>query len=216
MTTNPSPRGEETNSVPANRDVDEATVEKVAIAVMQRISSDDKPYSFSEKALRDIGQKISSYKASTSLPGYLESIQRSSAALGTLAREQGLEPGLLIYTVLAKSDGGRVGGDPLAVGRAIISELLAVRATFGTTDSESSLILIAAYKMGGGGKRSHPLLATIRRLVKHPLTQRNVWYLNEQGGLDAEVYDFVVSFLALAVIAQNPAQFGVAATPLVF
>jgi pSer/pThr/pTyr-binding forkhead associated (FHA) protein len=191
-------------------------VEKAAIAVMQRISSDDKPYSFSEKALLDIGRKVGSYRGSSALAGYLESIQRNSSALGAMARQEGLEPGLLIYAVLAQTDGGKINAEPLAVARGILSSLLAVRATFGTTDAESSLILLAAYKMGGGGKRSHPLLATIRRLVKHPLTQRNVWYLNERGGLEAEVYDFVVSFLALAVIAQNPAQFGVAANPLVF
>jgi len=57
---------------------------------------------------------------------------------------------------------------------------------------------------------------TIRRLVRHPLTQRNIWYLNERGGLEADAYDFVLSFLALAVIAQEPGQFGIAANPLVF
>jgi pSer/pThr/pTyr-binding forkhead associated (FHA) protein len=191
-------------------------VEKVAIAVMQRISSDDKPYSFSDKALDDINRKVGSYRNSSALAEYLTSIQRNSAALGAMARQEGLEPGLLIYAVLAQTDGGRISGEPLGVARGILSSLLAVRATFGTTDAESSLILLAAYKMGGGGKRSHPLLATIRRLVRQPLTQRNVWYLHERGGLEPDVYDFVVSFLALAVIAQNPAQFDVAASPLVF
>lgn len=212
---NTSQRTEELNSG-SNDSADGEKIEKVAIAVMQRISSDDKPYSFSDRALQDIGRKVSSYRNAAALPGYLESIQRNSAALGAMARHEGLEPGLLIYSVLATTDGGRLNSEPVAVARGIISDLLAVRATFGTADSESSLILLAAYKMGGGGKRSHPLLATIRRLVKHPLTQRNVWFLNERGGLDAEVYDFVVSFLALAVIAQNPAQFGVSASPLVF
>lgn len=191
-------------------------VEKAAATVMQRISSDDKIYSFSDKALADIGRKVSGYQSLTGLATYLESLQRNSAALGALARQEGLEPGLLIYTVLAQTDGGRTGGEPLSVARSIISDLLAVRATFGTTDADSSLILLAAYKMGARGNRSHPLLVTIRRLVKHPLTQRNVWYLHEQGGLEAQVYDFVVRFLALAVIAHSPNQFGVTADPLVF
>jgi pSer/pThr/pTyr-binding forkhead associated (FHA) protein len=206
----------ELNTGSSDSVADADKVEKVAVAVMQRISSDDKPYSFSDKALLDIGRKVNSYRNSPALAQYLESMQRNSAALGAMAREEGLEPGLLIYTVLAKTDGGRINEEPVAVARGIISDLLAVRATFGTTDAESSLILLAAYKIGGGGKRSHPLLVTIRRLVKQPLTQRNVWYLNERGGLDAEVYDFVLSFLALAVIAQNPSQFGVSASPLVF
>jgi hypothetical protein len=213
---NPALSGEGSNPSSNNSAAGVQQVENAAIAVMQRISSDDKPYSFSERALQDIARKVESYRNSSALASYLESIQRNSASLGAMAREEGLEPGLLIYAVLAQTDGGRINGEPPAVARGIIASLLAVRATFGTADAESSLILLAAYKMGGGGKRSHPLLATIRRLVKHPLTQRNVWYLNERGGLDGEVYDFVVRFLALAVIAQNPAQFGVAATPLVF
>lgn len=207
---------EDTKSVPSPGSAGAEQIEKAATAVMRRISSDDKTYSFSDKALQDIGRKVDHYRTTASLAGSLQAIQRDSAALGALARQEGLEPGLLIYAVLAQTDGGRTGGDPVAVARAIISSLLAVRATFGTTDADSSLILIAAYKMGGGGKRSHPLLVTIRRLVRHPLTQRNIWYLNERGGLEAGVYDFVVSFLALAVIAQEPGQFGVAATPLVF
>jgi FHA domain len=191
-------------------------VEKAATAVMRRISSDDKTYSFSDKALQDIGRKVVAYRGSTSLASNLQSIQRSSSTLGALATQEGLEPGLLIYAVLALTDTGRTNADPVALARGIISNLLALRATFGTNDADGSLIIIAAYKMGGGGKRSHPLLVTIRRLVRNPLTQRNVWYLNERGGLDAEVYDFVLTFLALAVIAQEPGQFGVAASPLVF
>jgi hypothetical protein len=201
-----------TNNSPAGTE----QVEKAATAVMSRISSDDKTYSFSDKALQDIGRKVKEYRSSASLAGNLQSIQRSSSALGALARQEGLEPGLLIYAVLALTNAESSNVDPVAVARGIISNLLALRATFGTNDADGSLIIIAAFKMGGGGKRSHPLLVTIRRLVRHPLTQRNIWYLNERGGLEAEVYDFVLSFLALAVIAQEPGQFGVAANPLVF
>jgi len=191
-------------------------MEKAAVGVMRHISSDDKSYGFSDKALRDIARKVDHYRTSQSLAGSLREIQRSGAALGSLAREEGLEPGLLIYTVLAQTDGGRTGGEPVVVARGIISDLIALKATFGISDADSCLILVAAFKMGRGEKRSHPLLATIRRLAKNPFTQRNIWYLNDQGELDAQVYDFVVSFLALGVIAQDPHQFGVAADPLVF
>jgi predicted component of type VI protein secretion system len=210
------PGNEELSSVSNGPSAGAEQLEKAAMAVMRRISSDDKTYSFSDKALQEIGRKVSNYRRSASLAGNLQAIQRNSAALGALARQEGLEPGLLIYAVLAHTEGGRTDVDPVAVARGIISNLLALRATFGTNDADSSLIIIAAHRIGGGGKRSHPLLVTIRRLVRHPLTQRNVWYLNERGGLEAEVYDFVVSFMALAVIAQDPRQFGVASNPLVF
>ena len=196
--------------------VTEEKVEKAAAGVMRRISSDDKVYSFSEKTLQEIGRKVDHYRASTSLPGSLTATQRSASTLAVLARREGIEPGLLIYAVLAQTDGGRTGGDPVVVARGMISDLLALRALFGVGDADSSLILIAAFKMGRGEKRSHPLLVTIRRLVKQPLIQRNVWYLHERDGLNPQAYDFVVSFLALGAIAQDPRQFGVEAPPLVF
>jgi hypothetical protein len=95
-------------------------------------------------------------------------------------------------------------------------ELLRLRAIFGTADADSSLILIAASRLGKAERRSHPLLAVIRRLVKSPLTERNVWFLHERGGISAEAYDFVLKVLAIGVIAQDPRQFGVPTDPLLF
>jgi hypothetical protein len=183
---------------------------------MRRISSDDKAYSFSEKALHDIDLKVNQYRASSSLVGNLSAIQRNGADLGALARRGGIEPGLLIYVVLAEAEIGRANGEPKVLANGIITDLLALRATFGTNDADSSLLIVAAYKVKRGEGHPDLLLATIRRLVKNPLTQRNVWYLNEHGGLEPAVYDFVVSFLALGAIAQDPSQFGVGAAPLVF
>ena len=191
-------------------------VEIAAAGVMRRISSDDKAYSFSEKALHDIDLKVNQYRASSSLVGNLSAIQRNGADLGAVARRGGIEPGLLIYVVLAEAEIGRANGEPKVLANGIITDLLALRATFGTNDADSSLLIVAAYKVKRGEGHPDLLLATIRRLVKNPLTQRNVWYLNEHGGLEPAVYDFVVSFLALGAIAQDPSQFGVGAAPLVF
>jgi hypothetical protein len=94
--------------------------------------------------------------------------------------------------------------------------MLSLKKTLGTESADKSLILVAAYRMGGGTKKSHPLLQTMRRLVKNPLTDRNVWYLREHGGLDDQAYHFVVSFLALGVIAENPRRFGIAASPVAY
>ena len=54
------------------------------------------------------------------------------------------------------------------------------------------------------------------RAVKNPLTDRNVWYLREHGSLDDAAYNFVVNFLALGVIAENPRRFNVAASPIAY
>ena len=190
-------------------------IEKAAIQIMRRLSSDNKTYAFSEKALTDIRRKVGDYRGNGSLASGFGSLQRNSASIASQARQEGLEPGVLIYTALAQTDGGRA-GDPAAAARSILPELLGLHATFGTEDADSSLILIAAYKMGGGGKKSHPLLPVLRRIANNPLTQRNVWFLRENGGLGDEPYDFVIKVLALGVISQSPRQFGIAAEPLTF
>ncbi len=190
-------------------------VEKAAIQVMRRISSDDKTYSFSEQALSEIEQKVNEYRSRPGLAASLTSMQRASGSIAAQARREGIEAGLVFYVALAESDGGR-SGDPVSISKAIMPDLLKLRAIFGTTDADGSLILIAASQVGKAERRSHPLLPTIRRVVRNPLTQRNVWYLHERGGLSAGAYDFVLRVLALGVIAQDPKQFGVAADPLVF
>jgi hypothetical protein len=94
--------------------------------------------------------------------------------------------------------------------------LVELRKTLGTESADKSLILVAAYRMGGGTKRSHPLIRIMTRVIKNPLTDRNVWYLREQGALDDEVYTFIVRFLALGAIAESPRRFGVKAQALSF
>ena len=184
---------------------------------MSRISKDDRPYIFpsnSTDALARMRKKIEEYRASPSLAGLLNSLSQRAPEIAMRARREGIEPDLVFYTALAETDGGRKGSDAAAIAREIMPELLSLKAMFGTEMADKSLILVAAYRMGGGTRKSHPLLATMRRLVNNPLTDRNVWHLHEHGGLDAEVYNFVLSFIALGVIAQNPRQYGIAAAPL--
>ena len=191
--------------------------ERAAAQVMSRISKDDRPYIFpsnSTDALARMRKKIEEYRASPSLAGVLNSLSQRAPEIAMRARREGIEPDLVFYTALAETDGGRKGADAAATAREIMPELLSLKAMFGTEMADKSLILVAAYRMGGGTRKSHPLLATMRRLVNNPLTDRNVWHLHEHGGLDAEVYNFVLSFIALGVIAQNPRQYGIAASPL--
>jgi FHA domain len=212
----PNDNGSGTGSTNGVGNVSEDEIESSAEQVMAKLSSDDKVYGFPDKALRDIGAKIEAFRNDSSVPSSLRAMRQASAGIVTQAQREGIEPGLVIYTTLTELNTGRTGGDPGTVARAVMPQLLGLRATFGTNDADSSLILLAAYKMGTGEKRSHPLLVTIRRLVKNPLTQRNIWYLNERSGLDAQSYGFVTSLLALAVISRSPAQFGVQAEPLLF
>lgn len=194
-------------------------VEAVAAQFMRRISSDDRPYVFppyAVKGLDDIKQQVEQFRASPGLAGALDSIASAGPALAAEARREGVEPGLIIFTALVEGAGARPPGDPAAIARRVLPEMLSLKKTLGTESADKSLILVAAYRMGGGTKKSHPLLQTMRRLVKNPLTDRNVWYLREHGGLDDHAYNFVVSFLALGLIAENPRRFGIAAAPIVY
>jgi hypothetical protein len=189
-------------------------IERAASQTLRRVSSDDRPYVFPSNAaaaLEDIRRQIERYRNSSTLAAALNQLASGGGEIATLARREGIEPDLVIYIALAETD-----GDALATARRILPELLSLRATFGTELADKSLILVAAYRMGGGTKKSHPLLATMRRAVKDPLTERTVWHLREKGALSDDVYDFVVRFLALGIIAQNPRQFGFGVAPLAF
>lgn len=189
-------------------------IEKSAVQVLRRVSSDNRPYVFppyAVKALDDIRSRVEEYRSSPALVRALSKLATEGPDTAARARREGIEPDLVIYAALAETDGGRNNEAPLAMAQAILPELLSLRKTLGTESADKSLIIIAAYKMGRATKKSHPLLQTIRRLVKNPLTDRNVWYLNERGGLDEQAYRFVIDFLALGIIAQNPSQFGIKA-----
>jgi pSer/pThr/pTyr-binding forkhead associated (FHA) protein len=194
-------------------------IEKTAVQFMRRISSNGRPYVFppyAVDALGDITKRVEQYSRSPAIAGALNSIKVTGPGIAAASRREGIEPSLVICVVLTQTDGGQEGDDQVAVSRRVMPELLSLRKTLGTESVDKSLILVAAYKMGGWTKKSHPLLGTMRRLVKNPLTDRNVWYLRERGGLGDEAYDFVVRFIALGIISENPRKFGIAAPPVAF
>jgi hypothetical protein len=194
---------------------DEAdAVEKAAVQVMRSVSN-DRNYHFPPRALEEIRREVERYRSKPSLPGALGALNSRADELTAFARSEGLKPALLAYHALASTDGGER-GDPVAAARQVFPELASVGQTLGTETADSSLIVVAASQIPGGTKKSHPLLAVMRRVVNNPTTERNVWFLRERGALDADAYAFVVRFLALGVIAENPRQFGVEASALSF
>ncbi len=215
----PRERNANGNSEAPSKAVTVEEVEKIAVQFMRRISSDDKPYVFppnAVNALGDISKRVEQYSQSSALVGALNSMATAAQAIAAEARREGIEPGLVISTALAEAEGARSPSDQMATARQILPGLLSLRKTLGTESADKSLILVAAYRMGGGTKKSHPLLRTMTRAVKNPLTDRNVWYLREHGSLDDEAYNFVVNFLALGVISENPRRFNVAAPPIAY
>ncbi len=201
-----------TQATPSETITDEQ-MEKAAVEVMRRISSDDKPYIFPEIALRDIKARLRKYQNQNSLATSLTTLNQLAGKFALLARQEGIEPALLLYVMLAQAE-GNLKSDLNNTAKTSLENLVALRATFGSGLADGSLIIVAAYRMGSGTKKSHPLLATMRKVVKNPQTDRNVWYLREKGGLSEDAYNFVLDFLALGIIAQNPKLYAIEATSL--
>jgi hypothetical protein len=201
----------------SNKQESDDQLEEAAIQVMRRISSDNQPYGFSEQAVRQIARKVEEYRGSPStLRAVFVNMQQGGAALAQSARHEGVEPYLVIYTALAQTDGGRARQDSLAVARAALPGLAAQRETFGSSSADSSLIMVAVYIEAGGKDTASSLLYQMGRLITDSYRQRNVWFLHEHGAISDRAYDFVLRFLALGVIAQNPRRYGVDAEPLNF
>jgi hypothetical protein len=188
-------------------------IEEGAKQVIRQISRDNKPYSFSERAIEDIRLRVLELRQASSLPSTLTALQENSGAIRARAAKEGLQPSLVILLALALTKGGER-GDSLAAATRAVPLLASLNKMFGSNEADSSLILIAALQEGMGTHRSHPLLRRMKRVVTNPLAERNVWFLHDQNVLTNDAYDLVVDTIAYGVIARNPRQFGLDNDPL--
>lgn len=202
---NQDPTINDTTRPPANKSVDE-----LGAKVLGRLTKDKQKYIFSEPALRDINQMIERLKGSGNTASAIASIRQRKSRIAETAKRLGLESGFGVYAVLAESESR--GPDAEA---AILNDLAFVSTTIGAGTAENALVSLAAYKEGRGTVKSHPLIVRIRGKVD-PQTQRNVWYLHEHKFISDEQYNFVLKFIALGIIAENPRFFGINTEPLAF
>jgi len=188
-------------------------IEDHAKQVIRRISRDSKPYSFGEDAVKDIHARVGELSRSPFVSGSLQKLQANTAAIGSKAEKEGLQPSLVILVSLAVTKGGQ-NGDSLTAATRVVPLLASLNKMFGSSEADSCLLLIAAFREGAGTHRSHPLLRRMHRVVNNPLTERNIWYLHDQKVLADDAYDLVVDTIAYGVIARNPRQFGLDNDPL--
>jgi predicted component of type VI protein secretion system len=190
-------------------------IEQTAKEVMARISDGDS-YVFEKDAINDISEKVAQYRAtSAALGSALRSVNQRREEITAQAKRKGIRPALVAYAALAETSDEGAGRDAGATALGMIDDLVWLQTTFGS-DANSSLIVIAAYKMGVGTKKSHPLLSAMTERIKNPDTDRNVWFLYKVSAIKPAPYNFVVKFLALAIIAQDPPGFDVQAPALKF
>jgi hypothetical protein len=149
------------------------------------------------------------------LANAFQQLEDKGEQVGIKAAKDGLQPALVILVGLALTNGGEV-GDCVKTAIDVLPRLVSLNKTFGSGEGDSCLILIAALREGQGTRRSHPLLKKMNRVVTNPLTERNVWYLNEQNVLAADSYALVIDTIAFGVITRSPRQFGLDHDPLNF
>lgn len=182
-------------------------IEEHAKQVMRRISRDNRPYSFSENSLKEIQTRVTELSRSSQLSNSLSELQTGSERVVASAAKEGLQPGLVLLLGLALTNGGE-SGDCLKAAAKALPVLAVLNKTFGSSDGDSCLILIAAFREGPGTRRSHPLLKRMSDVVSNPVNDRNIWFLNEHGTLSADAYALAIDTIAFGVITRNPREFG--------
>ncbi len=176
-------------------------LEKAAIQVIRKISN-DQSYPFTPVMLAEIKRRVDQLP-SGSIANAMRTIESQGADLAVSVRSQGIKPEMVYYIGLAETNGGQ-SGNVLAAARNAVPEINFLRAHFGTNFADQTLLTIAAMKVPGGSKKSHPLLACMRTKVNNPQSERNVWFLHDKGCLSDGAFDFVVRVLACGVVAEMP------------
>jgi pSer/pThr/pTyr-binding forkhead associated (FHA) protein len=210
----PSPSSE-VPAGPTNTDThDFSVLEAAASKVLSGISKDTHPV-LTEPRLKEIDGQIQRYRNSPgALRDQLRALKQNSAGIAALAKSKGLKPALLAYAALAEIDrnGGR--GDPAAVAGQIGPELARMSKIFGDELANDSLLAVAALDEGAALQGRITRLAS--RVTDSPTTIRSIWYLHEHQTISDATYAFVMRFIAIGAIAQNPQAFGIAAEPVTF
>lgn len=195
-------------------------VEKYALRVMREISNDQTP-TLARPVVSQIRDKVRDYRGSASLLANLRAFERRDlSGLAGEAKRRDIKLPLVVFAALARMErDGDGSSDPVEVASKMLPALSNLRAIFGTELANDSLLVVAGYDSWRGGA-THPLQTAVFELAKRqpesPAAIRNVWYLHEHERLSRRSYDFVLSFLAVGVVAQAPQKFGLEVAPLVF
>ena len=187
-------------------------IESCASKVLTGISRDTRPV-LTEKPLESINATVRRYKGSAALTEQLRAMKRALPQVSAVAKSNGLRAPLVVYATLAHID--RDGhGDPVQVAAAVAPALARMRNIFGDELASDSLLSVAGLEDGASLQGKITKLAG--RVNDSPATIRSIWYLHDHQTISDQTYSFVLRFIALGVIAQDPQKFGVSAEPLVF
>src|SRR5262249_52451625 len=187
----------------------EDCVKKAAISAMTRLGNEKsgREYSFANPgAIEEIRSLVSSHQNSPALARAIEAIRSDTKVLANFS-QKGINPSLLAYAALAETDGGR--GDVIQQASGMADELASVAIDIGADQAESSLVVIAAYKLGYRSEAFKTFRSRSEKTVNIPFLDRNIWHYRNQGALSNEAYRFAMKALAFGAVTQDPQCFGI-------
>jgi len=189
-------------------------IETYASRVLSGISRDTH-LALTEKPLAEINAQVQRYKGSTTLRDELQTMKRALPQVSATAKSNGVRTALAVYATLARMDkeGGR--SDPGQVAATVCQSLSRTRAMFGDEQIANDTLLWVASLEEGPSLQSK-ITRFSGRVNDSPSTLRTIWYLHDHQVISDQTHNFVLRFLAIGVIAQNPQKFGIAADALTF
>jgi len=190
-----------------------SSIEAYASKVLTGISRDPHPV-LTERPLAEINGQVQRSRGSASLLDELRAMKRALPQVTAAAKSNGLTTPFAVYATLARidQDGGR--GDPAQVAASLCASLAKMRAIFGDETFNDSLLSVAALEEGASLQSKITKLAG--RVNDSVATIRSVWYLHDHQIISDQTQNFVLRFMAIGIIAQDPRKFGIAADPLTF
>jgi hypothetical protein len=216
-TVSPSPGETSTQPTPEISD-EKKKIEVNSAAFLQRIALND-PNAFLKSTEIDIvSSKISQLKNSSALADNLKAVKSNASQFQSLAQSKGLKPQFLAVAALTEIGNNR--GNPLEVAQKILPIYSELRISLANNLADDNLLMIAAYDQGKAGKFKDLRNALEALAKKNPSVSpreiRTIWFLKKQGKITDAEYEYVLRFLAIGTIAQNPKDFGVNAEAVIF
>lgn len=215
--TSTSPDQIEITSTPKTAS-DTDKIDRASVAFLRRIAANDPKAFLTGKQIAAVSGKVNQFKNSSALAENFKNAKRNSAQIEELARSKSLRPQFVATAALAQL--GNKTGDVVKTAQGMIEVLSNLRASLGNELADDNLLIIAAYDQGAANQNL-AMRDTVAGLTnKFPnvssRTVRTIWFLQENGKLSPEQYDFALKFLAIGIIAQNPKDFSVQSEAVVF
>lgn len=215
--TSETPEPVETQSTPKPI-ADSEKIEIASASFLRRIAFNDSKALLTGKQIAAISPKINQFKNSGALAENMKAVKANTAQLEKLASSIDMKPQLLATAVLAKLGNQR--GNVVTTAQTVADVLAKLKVQNSYALADDNLIIIAAYEQGEAGKTLE-MRDTVAGLMNKfpkvsPRTVRSIWFLHDNGKLSDSQYEFVLNFLAIGTITQNPKDFNVQSEAIVF